>query len=145
MARHKVTVETPLSTEAAFDLLADMTNSKSWDPSVVEAEKTSEGPVGLGTTFRVVVSFAGRKSAFAYRITEYERPRSVTLEASNFAVVSKDRITVEPLSGTSGARAVYDADLQPRWLFALASPIIARGFNKIVDEAGAGLRERLNR
>ncbi len=121
-----------------------MTNSTEWDPNVVSARQTSDGPVAGGTTFEVKVRFAGRPVAFAYRVAEYERPKRVVLEAANLAVESRDTITLEALEG-GGCTARYDAELVARPAFRLLSPLIDRSFRKIVDEASTGLRHRLAR
>jgi uncharacterized protein YndB with AHSA1/START domain len=44
-----VTIDRPV--EDVFDYVTDMSNDPSWHTDVLEARKTSEGPVGVGTTW----------------------------------------------------------------------------------------------
>lgn len=142
MARQQVRVTSSRPPEEVFDLLADMRNAPTWDPSVVSAAKVSPGPVAVGTRFEVAVRVAGRAATFTYCVGTYHRPRLVVLEANHVAVRSRDEITVEPLE-TGGCEVVYDAELTARSVFRLAAPVIDRSFEKIVDEARAGLAARL--
>jgi Polyketide cyclase / dehydrase and lipid transport len=46
-----VLIERPV--EEVFGFVADLTNVSSMDPSVKSVQKTSEGPIQAGTTFRM--------------------------------------------------------------------------------------------
>ena len=46
--------------EEVFAFVSDMANATQWSAEVVEAKKTSEGPVGAGTTFTTAVSWSSR-------------------------------------------------------------------------------------
>jgi carbon monoxide dehydrogenase subunit G len=112
MARYVATVESPRPPAAVFDYIADFSTNAEWDPGTISADRVGDGPVGLGSEFHLVVSFLGRTSELTYRIVEYERPHLVTLRGENAAMISLDRITVEPWNG--GTRLTYAADLRPK-------------------------------
>jgi uncharacterized membrane protein len=76
----RTTVERPQ--EEVFDFLVDLRNAPEWEPYCRTVEKTSEGPIGAGTTFRETMSW-GRKDA---TIAAFERP-------SRFASQEKARGT----------------------------------------------------
>jgi len=42
-----------------FDYFADVGNDKEWKPFAKRVEKTSEGPLGVGTTFFVLRKMSG--------------------------------------------------------------------------------------
>jgi hypothetical protein len=56
--------------EDAFDFLIDLRNAPQWEPYCRAVEKTSEGPIGEGTTFHEHMTW-GHKEA---RIAACERP-----------------------------------------------------------------------
>jgi carbon monoxide dehydrogenase subunit G len=141
MARYVAAVESPRPPAAVFDYVADFSTNAEWDPGTISAERADEEPVGLGAEFRLVVSFLGRTSRLTYRIVEYERPNLVTFRGENAAVVSLDRITVEPLHG--GSRLTYDARLTPKGATRLAHPLLALGLRRVGDRALRGLRAAL--
>lgn len=141
MARYAATVESPRQPAEVFDYLADFSTNAEWDPGTISAERMGDGPVGLGAEYRLVVSFLGRSSRLTYRIVEYERPNIVTFRGENAAVVSLDRITVEPWTG--GTRLTYTATLTPKGATRLVHPLLALAFRRVGDNALTGLRAAL--
>jgi carbon monoxide dehydrogenase subunit G len=141
MARYVATVESPRPPAAVFDYIADFSTNAEWDPGTISAERVGDGPIGVGCKFHLVVSFLGRTSELTYRIVEYERPHVVTFRGENAAVVSLDRITVEPWSG--GTRLTYAADLRPKGATRLAHPLLALAFRRVGHNALTRLREAL--
>ncbi len=141
MARYAATVDSPRPPAEVFDYVADLSTNAEWDPATISAERLGGGPVGLGTEFRLVVAFLGRRSRLAYRIVEYDRPTLVTFRGENATVVSLDRITVEAWNG--GSRLTYDASLTAKGATRLAGPLLALAFRRVGANARAGLREGL--
>ena len=141
MARYVAIVESPRPAEEVFDYVADFSTNAQWDPGTVSAERVGGGGLGLGAEFRLVVSFLGRSTRLTYRIIEYDRPNVVTFRGENAAVVSVDRVTVEPLD--RGTRLTYDAKLIPKGATKLAHPLLALAFRRVGDNAFAGLRAAL--
>lgn len=141
MARYVAAVESQRPPEQVFDYIADFSTNAEWDPGTVSADRVGGGPIGLGAEFRLVVSFLGRTSRLTYRIVEYDRPRIVTFRGENAAVVSLDRIIVEPWN--DGSRLTYDASLTPKGGARLAGPLLAFAFRRVGDRALTGLRAAL--
>ncbi len=56
--------------EEVFDFLVDLRNAPQWEPNCQEVEKTSDGPIGKGTTFRAKKGMGRLES----EIVEFERP-----------------------------------------------------------------------
>ena len=63
MARYTATVETPRERRDVFAYLSDFSTTQEWDPGVAEAERLDDGPVAVGTRFRVVAEFMGDAGA----------------------------------------------------------------------------------
>jgi hypothetical protein len=143
MARLLVTIDVPGDPKDVFDYLADFSHTAEWDPGVAEAARLDEGEVGLASKFRVLVSFAGAKSEFVYRMTAYERPWRFRLEGSNGWVVSEDDVAITPLS--SGARITYDATLRLPFYLAVFDPPLEIAFRWVARASVAGLRDTLVR
>jgi hypothetical protein len=143
MARYVATVRPRRPTEEAFDYLADFSSVEEGDETAVGARMLGGEP-GLGTEFRVVVSFAGRELPFVYRTTTFERPERLVFRAESSTVVSEDTITFRP-APDGGSEVTYDADLRPKGLLKLADPILALMFKRLGDNAKAGLERELNR
>jgi hypothetical protein len=85
--------------EEVFAFLADGTNDKKFSPRVQEIEKTTDGPVGVGTIFKSTVKDAGMKSSREFELTEFEQPTKI-----RWSERSKNSITV-PTGGYDLAAA----------------------------------------
>jgi Polyketide cyclase / dehydrase and lipid transport len=143
MARYVTTIDSTLSAAEAFAYMADFSNARQWDPSVVEASRSGEEPVGSGSTFDLVVTFGGRKLPMRYEIVSYEAPRLVVLEARQPTFTSRDTVTVTEAAG-GGATVHYDALLEFTGRGRLLDPIMQLLFNRTGDKAAAGMRAALN-
>jgi carbon monoxide dehydrogenase subunit G len=141
MPRYRTEITVPRDPEEVFDYLARFSSAAQWDPSVVDAEMLTPEPVGCGSEFRLVVRSFGSERPFRYRISAFDRPRSVTLVAETAQVRSLDTITVEPAG--AGSKLSYDARLEFRGLARLATPILALTLRRMGDAASAGLRAEI--
>ena len=54
-----IVINRPL--EEVFAYLSDLENNMNWRAGMIEAKKTSAGPIGVGTTYRLVSSAGGSK------------------------------------------------------------------------------------
>src|ERR1700685_2797602 len=76
-AQHNVEIGRPA--EEVFDFLAEGTNNPRWQPPVIHTMR-SDGPVGVGTTFRQSVRHPfGFTVSANYRVATFERPRVLAL------------------------------------------------------------------
>lgn len=142
MARYRATVETTRDAEEVFAYLSDFSTTAEWDPGVLEAQRL-DPEVKLGSRFRLVASFRGRRAEIVYTVVRYEPPRLITLRGENATVVSLDTIEVEALGAAAGARVTYDAQLSMKGILRIGDPLLARAFKPVGDNALAGLRRKL--
>ena len=144
MARYVDVVDLALSVDEAFDLFAEFQRATEWDPGVVEATRLDDGgPPRVGSRFRLVTSFLGRRTTLEYRIVALERPTRVVLEAETDALRSYDVIDIVERDGL--ARVTYEAQLELRGLQRLADPLLDLAFQWIGRAAVRGLRRRFGR
>src|SRR5688572_20139888 len=67
-----VTLHHPI--DEVFAYISDHTHDPAWKPTVVEARKVSEGPIGLGTLFEVTSATGGRRFTTLIEVIEYDPP-----------------------------------------------------------------------
>lgn len=113
MIRLQESLETPRSARECFFYTADFRNLTGWDPTAVEARKTTPGPLGVGTAFDIVVRFGPRRLPMRYVITAFEPPHRVVLSGEGETVSAVDEIRFEPLAhfDGGGTRVIYTVDL----------------------------------
>jgi len=110
--------------EEVFDFLSNMENNLKWRASQIEVRKTSAGPIGVGTTYRLVNSLLGRRVELEAEVTEYLPNRKYTsIDKSGTLPLRAQRI-FEPVEG--GTRVTVLLKAEPGGLFKLADPLLAR-------------------
>ncbi|HEY8764362.1 MAG TPA: SRPBCC family protein [Solirubrobacteraceae bacterium] len=72
-----------------FAFLADGTNDPKFSPRVQQIQKTTNGPIGVGTVFESKVRDAGMTTSRRFELTAFEAPTKV-----RWAERSKNLITV---------------------------------------------------
>src|SRR5262245_60621282 len=79
-------IDRPIAEVFAF--LAAGVNDQKFSPRVQKIEKTTDGPVGVGTVFASTVKDAGLTTTRSFRITELEEPTKL-----RWAEQSKNLVT----------------------------------------------------
>jgi len=72
-----------------FAFLADGTNDPKFSPRVQQIQKTTDGPIGVGTVFESKVKDAGMTTSRRFELTTFEAPTKI-----RWAERSKNLITV---------------------------------------------------
>ena len=60
--------------QEVFDYVTNPANSAQWQSGTESAEWTSDGPPGVGSTFKVVASLQGRKIEATVEVTGWDPP-----------------------------------------------------------------------
>ena len=77
MAHYAATISSRRPAPETFGYLATFSNAAHWDPGVLAGEQLDPGPVGVGTRFRLVVPFLGRRMTLVYKVTTHVPGREV--------------------------------------------------------------------
>jgi hypothetical protein len=142
MALYTTSIESTLAPLDAFSYMSAFENVAQWDPGVIEAQRLGEGPVRLGTEFRVLTLTGKRRIPLVYRVSEFEEGSRLVLEASTSTLRSVDEIRVDQRG--SGSTVTYRANLSLLGIWRVANPFLNSTLNKIGDRARDGLRRELN-
>jgi Polyketide cyclase / dehydrase and lipid transport len=141
MAHYHATIDSRRGPAETFDYLATFSNTAQWDPGVLAGEQLDPGPVRLGTRFRLVVPFLGRRLPLTYVVTRYCADGMIALEAVSRLLRLVDWIEVAAQG--DGATVSYDADVRLRGPLRLLDPLLQRGFGVAGERAAAGLAHAL--
>jgi hypothetical protein len=142
MAHYQATVDSRRSAQDTFDYLATFSNAAEWDPGTLTAEQLDPGPVRVGTRFRLIVPFLGRRLPLTYQVTRYAPPREVVLHATRGLLAAIDQIVVS--EDGAGAKVSYTAEIRLQGPLGLLDPLLARGFRGVGVRATAGLARALS-
>jgi hypothetical protein len=138
MARYRVTVRTPLVSQAAFAYMADLRNFAEWDPGVRRVAQVIGSGGGPNSSFDVGVVAGCRELTLRYVTTQYVEPRSVVIEARSRLLTSIDRISIAEDS-EAGCLVTYDAELVLNGPLRCVNVVLNPMFKRIGDRAASGL------
>jgi hypothetical protein len=142
MAHYVATIPVSRTRADAFAYLSRFDRAEEWDPGVDTGEMLTPEPVGVGSRFRLVARFLGRRIPLEYEIVEYDRDERIVLRAENRSIKSVDTIAVR--NGDGGTVVIYDARLDAKGIGRLADPLLSIAFRRIGDRAAAGLGRTLS-
>ncbi len=136
-----VTIERPI--EEVFDFLADGENDKKFSPRVLEIEKKTDGPPGLGTVYASTVKDAGVKTKREFELTEFERPTRLRWKELSKApiVVPVGGYDLEPAG--SGTKLTFFNELEGRGAGKLLLGFAARAAGKGANEFGDSIKRAI--
>lgn len=152
MATYETVLSIPRPVEETFAFVSDFRHAVLWDPRTYATEKTTDGPIGVGTRFvlfgggvredvlqrlRIPVSFVG--SPLPYDVVEFDPPHRFVLEGET-SRYRYDDVLDFTADGDGGTRLRYAATLELRGALAGAGErLLQRLFQRIGDQATEGL------
>lgn len=111
--------------EAVYGFFLDMErNIVATDPTVESVVKTSEGPLGAGTTFVIRQPVMGKVREQTVLITDVEPNRRIDMEAAFGPVRPRIGLYFEPTA--AGARVAFRGDSRPVGIFKLVPFLMDR-------------------
>ena len=121
MAKIVTTLDIERPVETVWKYLTDLHNSKDWSTEVVDT--VYSGPIRLGATGVDTRRWGKRELKMNWEVTEYEPPRSMTLNYGPPLNAVAD-FTFEPVA-TETTRVTCSTTLKPTGWMRLLAPIIA--------------------
>ena len=135
-----IVVDKPL--DAVFGYLSDFTTTIDWDPGTVTTVRR-HGNGGVGTTYLNTSTFLGRTTRLTYVVDELVDQQLIRLRGENKTVTAVDTLTFRPVA--SGTEVTYTAEFSFKGLSRIAAPLLKPAFERLGNQAEAGLRKALNR
>jgi uncharacterized protein YndB with AHSA1/START domain len=132
------TIKRPV--EEVFAVMSDLSNNPKWISAVGETTKTSDGPIGVGTTWHSVGKFLGRRMESDTTYTQFEPNRAFSFEATTPFPMTV-AFTFEPEPG--GTRVEQVVDAEPGGFFKLAGPLLVTAAKRQFQSDLDNLRDLL--
>lgn len=121
-----VTINRPIGDVYSFIL--DFENESKWASEVVRTERTSEGPIGVGSTFDDHVEFMGKTMKTSYEILSLVPNSAITIRTSSGPVPFTATYAFDGSNGMTHVSIA--AEVEPGGFFKLATPMIRRRLDK---------------
>jgi uncharacterized protein YndB with AHSA1/START domain len=110
--------------ETVFAYLADLGHLPDWQAGVLEAKRTSDGPMAVGATARVVRQLMGQRFEAPLKVTEYDPPRRMVIDSA----VSGVRVSIAldlANAPDGGSEIAVTAEIRGSGLTGFMEPMIA--------------------
>jgi hypothetical protein len=141
MSRIEESVEIHCPIEKAFAFTTDAGSWSTWQTIIPEAEQTSNGPVGVGTTFKGTNHLMGRTMKWTAQTTEYETNRKFGKKITSGSVFIEQHNTYDPAKG--GLKFTIAYDIKVSGFLKLLSPVIVRSMQKELKKSLGNLKQIL--
>lgn len=126
----------------AFDYIVDFSRISEWDHTIVAAEKTSAGAIGLGTRFELVLAMGPRKVPLSYSIETFEHPNKAVFTGTSKNFTAVDTVLVKPLA--EGCEVEWHAVIEFTGALARLAPLLSRSVKRTGRKTIEGLAEALH-
>src|SRR5918911_1601285 len=94
MVRVEVDTVIDRSIEEVFAYVSDIERQADWVSPLTESRKTTSGPTRIGTTYRQVAKFLGRRMQMECEVTDYQPPAVYAFRAKNGPLHLEMRFTL---------------------------------------------------
>ena len=156
MATYETILTVPRSVEETFAFVSDFRHAVHWDPRTYAVEKTTQGPIGVGTRFmltggmmredlvrrlRIPRSLAGMP--LPYDVVKFDPPKEFILKGESRLFRYCDHL--EFSHDGNGTLLRYFAELEMKGALVVSEPLLRRLFKRIGDEATRDLPATVGR
>ncbi len=128
--------------DEVFEFLVNSENDPQWQSSSQEVTKTSEGPIGVGTTYSTVLRVLGRRLESTMEYTAYEPNKRVDGKTTTGPIPFQYENTFEP-AAEGGIKVKIAIEGDAGGFFKLAEPIVARMLQRQIETDYANLKDLL--
>ena len=109
MARLQMELFIDAPPERVFALLAEPERTPEWSTNVASIRRTSEGPVGVGSTTEAVVKALGTRQRAIGRCTVFDPPRRIVIDSrTDLGARSRSDSELQPEGGGTRLRATLE-------------------------------------
>jgi hypothetical protein len=128
MSRIEGTVIIKRPADKVFAYTTEAKSWPKWHGAIPEAEQTSKGQIGVGTTFRGKTRMMGQTSEWTAKMTEYEPYKRWGKVIDSGSLVIDDKLVCDPAEGGTRLTMVYEVKVGG--ILKLLSPVIISAMRK---------------
>lgn len=138
---HSVVINRDL--ENVFKFLITPENNPIWQSGITKSRKTSDGPIGVGSTAQDTRKYMGMEFETTYRITEYETNARLGFKSLSGPIQFEGSYGFEMVG--DGTRFTFTIQGETGKFSSLIGPLAVRMARKQVEADSANLKNVLER
>jgi carbon monoxide dehydrogenase subunit G len=117
--------------QEVFDYVSNPANNQVWQSGGGSTEKTSEGPTGVGTTYRSTSKFLGRTIEADLEVTTWDAPNVYAIKVISGSIPFEGKTTFEPKEG--GTQLTLNGQAELGGFFKMAEGLVGKQLEKRLD------------
>ena len=137
MAIIEESVEIKCPVDKVFTYTTDAKNWPKWQP-FPEAEQTSLGPMGVGSTTKGIIHMMGLNMKWTAKVTEYELNRKFGKNINSGPITNEQHNTYDSIEGGTKFTIMYN--MKVGGLMKPFSPIVVSTIQKALKKALCNLK-----
>jgi carbon monoxide dehydrogenase subunit G len=94
-----------------FAFMSDLANNAKWQEGSVSATKTSDGPMGVGTTFESVQKFMGQEMKSQIQVTAYDPGKQFAAKSIGGPMQVEINTKLEEMGGGTHVTSTVNAEM----------------------------------
>jgi uncharacterized membrane protein len=127
--------------QEVFDFVTNLSNDPQWQSSIESVKQVSEGPIGVGSTWRYVTKFLGRKNETEIQMTSYDPPHQSSVKAVSGPIPFENTHKFQKQDG--GTLLTFIGQAEIGGFFKMAEGLVGKQMEKQMDADGAALKRLL--
>jgi uncharacterized membrane protein len=127
--------------QEVFNFVTDLSNDPKWQASIQSVKQISDGPIGVGSTFRYETKLLGRKSETEIQLTSYNPPNGASVKALNGPIPFENTYRFETQDG--GTLLTFMGWAEIGGFFKIAEGLAAKQIEKQLETDAVALKKLL--
>ncbi|MGH2429541.1 MAG: SRPBCC family protein [Candidatus Limnocylindria bacterium] len=108
-----------------FAYLADLDNLADWQSGVTSARRTSDGPIGVGSTAHLVRQLMGQRIEAPLTITQHDPPRRLAIESTVSGIGATALLELAPANDGAATSLTFTMEIRGSGMTAFMEPMVA--------------------
>ena len=135
----EIEIERPV--EVVFAVLVDLDKAPDWNPGLTEVRRTSDGPLGVGSTMVYVGRFLGRSYESPATCTEFIPGEKLSTMSTAGPFHLEVESTLDAIASGTRLTSLYRGE--SRGFFKLAEPVVIHLTKRQFEAASENLKALL--
>lgn len=141
MTKTVIDIDIMKPSDDVFAYITNFENNPKWQKGMKSCKFTSEGQLGVGTTYEQVAGFLGRTIVTTFEVIEYEPHRMVKFVSLQSTFPLRILRSVKPINGGAHVHAVIEGE--PTGLLKLLGPLLNPMVTNSINRDYAALKRLL--
>jgi carbon monoxide dehydrogenase subunit G len=132
----------PAPPDEVFAYLADLDNVAEWQGGVTAAHRTSDGPMGIGSTATVTRQLMGQRLDAPLTVNAFEPPRRIGIASEVSGVKAQATLDLAPADQGRATDLAFAMEIRGSGLTSFMEPMIASAAKGDIEASLQRVRAR---